>query len=104
MHPESWQTRTPDLLADVSLYPSDAGGRQSAALLGWGCPCFAIKDVQAGGWDARLQLGNLPFFPGTERRVGLVFLSGQEAADALKQSGRFYLWELGFVGEAVVVR
>lgn len=41
--------------------------------------------------------------PGDRRRVGYVFLSGQEAVDALKDAGKFYLWELGLIGEAVII-
>lgn len=101
MNIEPWQTRMPDLIADVKLYPTDSGGRSAAALLGWGCPCFAMKSTAGRGWDARLQLGDAPFEPGTERRVGFVFLS-REGAEAMKRHGRFYLWEGGFVGEATV--
>ena len=85
------------------LYPTDQGGRETVAFSGYGCPCFRSKDVAVGGWDARLQLGDMPFAPGTKRRIGFVFLSGKEAADAMRKAGRFYLWEGGFVGEATVV-
>ena len=97
-----WQTRTPDLAADVRLYPTENGGRSIPALLGWGCPCFTSKDTQQGGWDARLQLEDEPFAPGTERRVGFVFLS-PEGAETMKRAGHFYLWEGRFIGEAQVV-
>jgi hypothetical protein len=73
-----------------------------AALLGWGCPCFASKEKPLRGWDARLQLGDEPFPPGSERRVGFVFLS-PEGAETIKRAGYFYLWEGRFVGEAEVV-
>jgi len=99
---EQWQTRTPDLVADVRLYPTEAGGRRSAAPPGWGCPCFAKKGDTEGGWDARLQLNGKPFEPGTERRVGFVFLTS-EGAERMRSSGTFYLWELGYIGEARVV-
>jgi hypothetical protein len=101
-NPKPWETRTPDLLADVWLYPTEDGGRSMAALLGWGCPCFTSKETALGGWDARLQLGDEPFAPGTERRVGFVFLS-PEAAETMKRAGHFYLWKGRFIGEAVVV-
>ena len=100
--PAPWQTRTPDLTADVRLYPTEDGGRSIPALLGWGCLCFASKDTQQGGRDARLQLGDEPFAPGTERRVGFVFLS-PEGAEAMKRAGHFYLWEGRFIGEAQAV-
>lgn len=99
---ETWQTRAPDFVADVRLYSVEDGGKSTAALLGWGCPCFVSKYTTRDGWDARLQLGNLPFEPGTERRVGFVFLSSK-GAEAIKSHGHFYLWEGRFIGEASVV-
>lgn len=69
--------------------------------LGYGCPCFVSNDGKGVGWDVRLQLGDLPFAPGTSRRVGLVFLT-PEGARAIAQAGRFYLWEGKFIGEATV--
>jgi len=41
--------------------------------------------------------------PGEIRRLGFVFLSGDEAASQLRQAGHFYLWEGGFIGEATVI-
>jgi hypothetical protein len=41
--------------------------------------------------------------PGDRRRLGFVFLSGEEAAEIMRRAGRFYLWEGGFIGEADVV-
>ena len=98
---EPWQTRTPDLVADVQFYATIDGGKKCTALLGWGCSCFTSKDTRPRGWDARLQLGDEPFAPGTERRVGFVFLS-PEGAETMKRAGRFYLWEGRFIGEAQV--
>ena len=98
-----WQTRAPDLVADVVLYDPAIGGRKTAVVSGYGCPCFTTKDTNSGGWDARLQLNDDPFEPGSHRRVGFVFLSGQVAANALRKAGRFYLWEGSFIGEANVV-
>jgi len=99
---ERWQSREPDLIADVRLYTSKEGGRRSAIVREYRCPCFLSMDPQQGGWDARIQLGDEPFEPGTERRVGFVFLS-PEGADAMRSAGRFYLWEGRFVGEAKVI-
>jgi len=49
-----------------------------------------------------LQLDDEAFEPGTCRRVGFIFLS-PEGAETMKRAGRFFLWEGGFVGEAVVI-
>jgi hypothetical protein len=43
-----------------------------------------------------------PLSPGESRRVGFVFLSGEDAAAVFRGAGVFCLWE-GFIGEAVVV-
>ena len=37
------------------------------------------------------------------RRLGFVFLSGEESAAIFRQAGKFFLWEGRFIGEAVVV-
>jgi hypothetical protein len=41
--------------------------------------------------------------PGETRRVGICFLSGESAAQIFRSAGKFYLWEGGFIGEAMVV-
>ena len=98
---ETWQTRAPDLIADVVLYPLHEGGRDSAILPGYGCPCFDAKETSVGGWTARMQLGDRPFEPGTSRQVGFVFLS-PEGAEKMRLARTFYLWEGRFIGEASV--
>jgi hypothetical protein len=37
------------------------------------------------------------------RRLGFVFISGEEAAKSLKGTGKFFLCEGRFIGEATVV-
>jgi len=44
-----------------------------------------------------------PLSPSESRRVGFVFLSGEEAAAVFNKAGVFYLWEGRFIGEAVVI-
>ena len=96
-------SETPDLVAEVKLYPSSESGRVSALKPGYGCPCFGQKNTEQPGWDAWMQLGESEFAPGETRRVGFCFLSGEKAAEELRKAGRFYLWELGFIGEARIV-
>lgn len=92
----------PDLTVKLYLYPTDAGGRRRPVGPGWGCPC--INDKTAGeGWDGYPLLQS-EMRPGERRDVGFVFMSGAEAAVALGQNDRFYLWEGGFIGEAEIVR
>ena len=54
------------------------------------------------GYDARLQLGEVPLAPGSSRRVGFVFLN-PEGADTIREAGQFYLWKGRAIGEAVVL-
>ena len=101
MTTEPWQTRAPDLIADVLIYPTEEGGRATAIQPGYGCPCFTEKQTGVGGWDARLQLGDQPLELGIKRQVGFVFLSS-EGAEKMRRARRFYLWEGRFIGEAFV--
>jgi hypothetical protein len=55
------------------------------------------------GYDGWPLLGDKPMTAGEHRRVGFVFLSGEEAATAFRKAGRFFLWEGRCIGEAVVV-
>ncbi|MCJ8157934.1 hypothetical protein [Sphingomonas sp. LaA6.9] len=104
MNQEMFQSRSRDLVADVRLYDADQDGRRQAipAEVAFGCLCFLSKSISKGGWDARLQIGNEPFSPGTSRQIGFVFLT-PAGADAIKQAGHFYLWDGRFIGEASVI-
>jgi hypothetical protein len=93
---------SPQLIADVTLYTTAEGGKKLAAQPGWGCPCCCSKSSPVVGWDG-LPLLDGPLAPGDRRRLGFVFLSGEEAADVLRKAGTFYLWEGRFIGDAVVV-
>lgn len=92
----------PQLIADVTLYPTAEGGKKLAAQPGWGCPCAVSKSPPLIGYDAWPLLEE-PLAPGDRRRLGFVFLFGEEAAHVFRKAGIFYLWEGRFVGEAVVV-
>ena len=50
-----------------------------------------------------MQLGTSEFIPGETRTLGFCFLSGEKAATEMRKVGTFYLWEMGFIGEAKVV-
>ncbi|TPG41940.1 hypothetical protein EAH89_28245 [Roseomonas nepalensis] len=93
----------PQLTADVRMYETAANGRMGPALPGWGCQAVISKTSPQQGWDALPLLRDRPLCPGETRQLGFVFLSDPEATEALRQAGRFYLWEGRFVGEAVVV-
>lgn len=99
---EYLRTAAPQLVADLTLYPTDVGGKKLVAQLGFGCPCTVSKSpplVAYEGWP----LLSEPINPGESRRVGFVFLAGEEAAAVFSEAGVFYLWEGCSVGEAVVV-
>lgn len=93
----------PELIADVTLFDTEDGGRQGPIDPGYGCPVIVSKSEPLEGWDALLLLRDKPLQPGETRRLGFVFLSGQEAVAALRPAGRFFLWEGKFIGETVIV-
>jgi hypothetical protein len=99
---ETLRTMSPQLTADVRLYATADGGRKTPAHPGWGCPCCCSTSTPVTGWDGWVILDS-PLSPGETRRLGFVFLSGELAAQALRNAGNFYLWEGRFIGEAVVV-
>jgi hypothetical protein len=99
---EALLNMTPQLVADVWLYPTIDGGKKLTAQPGWGCPCSSEKSRNSVFYDA-WPLLNEPLAPGDRRRVGFVFLSGEEAAAVLRRAGTFYLWEGRFIGEATVI-
>ena len=100
--PEALRKMRPQLIADVLFYPTEQGGRRGPAYAGWGCPCSASRTSPWTGYDAWPLLDDDPINPGDRRRLGFVFLS-DEGLETMRRAGRFFLWELGFVGEATVV-
>ena len=99
---DALKEKSPQLVADVFLYATEEGGRGISALPGWGCPCSIAKSKDAlfhDGWP----LLDSPFAPGERRRLGFVFLDGEEAASVFRKAGKFYLWEGRFIGEATVI-
>lgn|SRR5262249_30446313 len=93
---EQLRVMSPQLVADVTMYATDQGGRKYVAQPGWGCPCVISKSQPVD------RVGRMAAF-GERRRLGFVFLSGEEAAKIFRRAGFFYLWECGFIGEAAVV-
>lgn len=99
---EQLRRMSPELIADVYLYPAAEGGKRVAVQLGWGCPCSCSKSTDIVGYDG-WPLLDAPLAPGERRRLGFVFLSGEEAAAIFRRAGTFYLWEGRFIGEGTVV-
>jgi hypothetical protein len=103
---ESLRGRKPELTVDLFLYPTDCGGRSQPIGPGWGCPC-TIQQEEGSGWigyDGWPLLGERMMSPGETRRVGMVFLSGQDAVSVLSRPGKFFLWEGRLIGEATIVQ
>lgn len=94
------KTMRPQLIADVRLYTTAAGGRLGPIAPGYGCPC--IPAGTSDGWDARLMLDETWMHPGETRRLGFVFLS-PDGARAIREARKFHLWEGRNIGEGVVV-
>jgi hypothetical protein len=92
---------TPHFMADITLYPSDRGGRKSPIVGDWfGCPCkFHESDFSA--WDCRILTGGTRFSPGETKRFGIAFLT-PEAAPMFRKVRKFFLWEGKIIGEARV--
>lgn len=93
----------PDLTAEVYLYPTDAGGRNSPVGLGWGCPYSSTNKAPVDGWDG-YPLLNSEMMPGERRTLGFVFRAGAEATSALTANDKFFLWEAGVIGVANIIR
>jgi hypothetical protein len=101
---EQLRNMTLQLIADVTLYATAEGGRRLPAFPGWGCPCCLSKKTPiVAAYDTWPLLGDTAIQPGESRRLGFVFLSGETAAKLFRDAGKFFLWEGGFIGEAIVV-
>jgi len=92
----------PHIWAEYTLYPTSKGGKTKYISCGWSCPCFVKKDSMCGGFDAYPLLGNTIMSPSETRYLGLWFMNREEAEPTFKKAGKFYLWEGGFIGEAIV--
>jgi hypothetical protein len=99
------RNKKPDLVVDLWLYPSDRGGREHPIMPGWSSPCTVQQEEGAGwvGYDGWPQLGDTKMEPGESRRVGYVFMSGEEAVAYLSATDKFYVWEGRIIGEATIV-
>lgn len=91
----------PDLIADVTFYPTEAGGKTQPVFSGYGCPCMVSNAKPWSGWDARLMFQGEPILPGQKRRVSFAFLT-REGALTISKAQHFFLWEGRVVGEATV--
>jgi hypothetical protein len=103
---EYLKSSKPELVVDLTLYPTEQGGRKSSVRLGWGSPC-TIQHERGDEWvcwDGWPLLGDTVLAPGESCRVGYIFSNGQKAIEALSVNGKFYLWEGRLIGEAIIVQ
>lgn len=90
--------REPDATADLSIVPTELGGRDAAIPSGWfGCPMI----LPGLNLDVRMRLAE-PLSPGESRRVDLFFLSPDLAGARLQAGTRFHLWELRIIGSGII--
>lgn len=98
-------TITPDFIANVTLYPAERtsnrvpiiGDRRGEDCF-YICPCkFDPRDVNS--WDCRILHGAEFLYPGETKQFGIAFFSAWMAL-AFRRANKFYLYELGVIGEA----
>jgi len=61
------------------------------------------NSIIVAAYDGWPLLGDMAFEPGESRRLGFVFLSGEETGKLFIGAGKHFLWEGRFTGEATVV-
>ncbi len=95
---QHFKAMRPQSIAELTLFPREQSTRKTAVQPGWGCLCFRSRTAPANGWDGHPNLDE-PLELGSTRVVGFIFLSGEEAVQALSARPSFFLWERGFIGE-----
>jgi hypothetical protein len=90
----------PHFFAEITLYSTDKGGRQSPITAEWfGCP-IKVHERDFSAWDFRMLLRGETIAPGETKRFGVVFLM-PEAAALFRLLPKFYLCEGRVIGEAI---
>jgi hypothetical protein len=90
----------PDIIADITLYPTNRGGREAAIRGGYSCVCL-LEGTDRG---CHILLHGRAVAPGETARVGVTILLGEEeAATLFFPARRFFLWEGRIVGEGTVI-
>ena len=92
---------SPDILAEISLLTTEAGGRKTSTGSDWyGCP----MQVDGQYFDARIDLSELgPVSPGQTILAPLKFLSPELALCHFPVGKAFALWEGRVIGSAKVL-
>ncbi len=92
----------PDIIARVTLYPSDRGGRKGPILPGrFGCPFV----FQGEAFDCRLLLEqtNTTLHPGATEVVQIKFLCPDFVKPRLTCGATFMLWSAGNFADGEVL-
>jgi hypothetical protein len=92
----------PDIIARVSVYAANHGGRQSTIPpVQFGCPFF----FEGEGFDCRLLLDQVgvSLSPGSTADVPIKFVCPELVKPRLHRGARFKLWESGDFAEGEVL-
>ena len=93
----------PHFIADITLYPSDRGGRRGP-FIGDRFGCSAkLHEKDFTSWDCLILTRGERFSPSETKRFGMAFLNS-EAAPLFRSMDKFLLWEGRIIGEARAVR
>ena len=93
------KTFIPHFTIDLTLYPTDQGGRKEPiSREGFGCPCKLDQKSDYVA-DCRLFLNGQSIAPGETKRVGIRF-SYDRVVPIFRSAARFYLWDGRIIGEA----
>lgn len=98
-HFEMLRTGRAQVTAEVTMIPTEEGGRRIPALPGFVCPVLLGMEQPLLTYSAWLLLGETPIKPGDVRTVGFVF-ANPDAIDLFRAADEFYLWEGRVIGHA----
>lgn len=90
---------SPDIFANVKLYPTSEGGKRLSITGDFSCPAKIGETF----YDCRMFLEKRLVSPGTtEMRVPIKFLNWPDVKPLLQKGTTFFIWEGKIVGEATV--
>jgi hypothetical protein len=90
-----------DILATVTFYPTDAGGRRGPTPAKW-FGCIITMDEQ-NYFDVRLLLEHTgPVAPGQTVTVPIKFLDLENAKTSCAVRRKFFIREINFIGEGII--
>ena len=90
------------LAIQLYLYPTETGGKKLPVYDLYRPLCFVEKNKADLAYGCMITVGQPPLAPGESRRVRITFPMYPDAAKILAAAEKFYIWDGGFVGEAVV--